>query len=396
MPKTYFNSSDICSLPTPKKGVVDYTDKSKKYPSLILRISPRKRVFYYKVHTATPTLKVGFHYIADVTDRLKLDDMVFPEWENFRRKVRASKKLRKGFSIVTMRDYLDEQYRTDCLDSNKDISEENIKKIKVYFSHCLDKACIDLNDEHYKEYIKYWPKHSESTRRKVYYSLNSMLNILVINERIPLNPIKKRKFKNKLKATINTHDIKYDELYLDIFDTKFGKRTKYSRGFSLASKLIFTLFVDTGARPSEVRLLKLSDICLTSGKETLDFKADTVKTLKPRKVPIHSDKIIEHLKGYLNSDYYITNQNDYLFFNKATNKEFASGCWRALYREVKSLFKLKGRYYDFRHTFASKVYKHTGDIKLVADLIGDDVSTANRYYAGDIIDTARDKLKDMK
>lgn len=395
MPKVYFNSSDICSLPTPKKGVVDYTDKSKKHPSLILRISPKKRVFYYKVHTATPTLKVGFHYIADVTDRLKLDDVVIPEWENFRRKVRASKNLKKGFSIVTMRDYLDEQFKADCIDSNKAITDGNIKKIKLYFSHCLDKACIDLNDDHYKEYIKNWPNHSESTRRKAYYSFTSMLNILVLNERIPSNSIKKRKFNNQLKATINTHDIKYDELYLTIFDDSFGKRTKYSRGFSLASKLIFALFVDTGARPSEVRLLKLIDLNLNQGKETLDFKADTVKTLKPRKVPIHSNIIIDFLRKYLDSARYIANPDDYLFFNKTTNKPYATGCWRALYREVKSLFELRGRYYDFRHTFASKVYKHTGDIKLVADLIGDDVSTANKYYAGDIIDTARDKLKNM-
>lgn len=395
MPKRYFNSSDLATIPTPKKGTVDYYDESKKYRSLILRVTPNKRVFYYKVHTATPTLKVGFHYVADVTDRLDLENVVIPKWEEYRAKVRASKKLKNGFSVVTMRNYLDEQYKADCLDSNKNISDGNIDKIKLYFSHCLDKACIDLNDDHYKEYIRNWPNHSESTRRKVYYSLTSMLNILVLNERIPSNPIKKRKFKNQLKATINTHDIKYDELYAAIFDDNFGKRSKYSRGFSMASKLIFTLFVDTGARPSEVRLLKLSDLNLNHGKETLDFKADIVKTLKPRKVPIHSNIVIEFLQKYLDNGSYIANPEDYLFFNPSTNKPYASGCWRALYREVKSLFELRGRYYDFRHTFASKVYKHTGDIKLVADLIGDDVSTANKYYASDIIDSARDKLKGM-
>ncbi|NOH59109.1 hypothetical protein F0261_13815 [Alteromonas sp. 07-89-2] len=81
------------------------------------------------------------------------------------------------------------------------------------------------------------------------------------------------------------------------------------------------------------------------------------------------------------------------FFNKSTQKPYAMGCWRALFKEVCTQFELKGRYYDFRHTFASKIYAATGDIKLVADLIGDSVTTAAEYYANNIIDENRKALK---
>lgn len=390
--KINFNDADITTLPLAKEKSIDYTCISKKYPSLILRVGKKKKVFYYKVHTKTPTLNVGFHFIADVTNFLSFEKVILPAYRKFQAKVNASKKLTTGFSKVTMEEYIDNYYKVDALDTNKVVSEGTIDKLKLYFSHSLKKRCVVLSDEDYKAYMHAWPNHSESTRRKVYYSYSAMLNTLALNEKIIANPLKKRKFKKYKNPLVNTHDVNYSVLYREVFDEQFGKRTPQSKGFSTESKLIFCLCVDVGARPSEIRLLKKKNVDLKNWK--LHFEEKTVKTLKARKVPINSQFLQSKLEEYLSSGF-SPNKENFLFFNSSTQKPFASGCWRALFKEVKEQFGLDGRFYDFRHTFASKVYKLSRDIKLVADLIGDDVSTASEYYANTLIDESIEMLQNL-
>ncbi len=390
--KINFNDGEITTLPLAKKKSIDYTSISKKYPSLILRAGKKKKVFYYKVHTKTPTLNVGFHFIADVTNFLSFEKVILPAYRKFQAKVNASKKLTTGFSKVTMEEYIESYYKVDALDANKIISDGTIDKLKLYFNHCLQKRCVVLSDDDYKAYVQAWPTHSESTRRKVYYSYSAMLNTLVLNEKIIENPLKKRKFKKYKNPIVNTHDVNYIELYKKIFNEQFGKRTEQSKGFSIETKLIFCLCVDVGARPSEIRLLKRKNVDLKNWK--LHFEEKTVKTLKARKVPINSQFLQIKLENYL-AENFSPNKENFLFFNKGTQKPFASGCWRALFREVKDQFGLDGRFYDFRHTFASKVYKLSRDIKLVADLIGDDVSTASEYYANTLIDESIELLQNL-
>ena len=81
-----------------------------------------------------------------------------------------------------------------------------------------------------------------------------------------------------------------------------------------------------------------------------------------------------------------------MFFNRATGKSYSSQCYRAIWDRVKQEFNLNGRYYELRHTFASDAYEATGDIKLVADMIGDNVETASKYYVTQS-KNARERLK---
>ncbi len=236
MPHRSFNDASIRTIPLSKNGVTDYTDKSRKYRGLVLRVGKRSKVFYYKVHTATPTINRGFHFIADVTNYLSFEKFVVPEYDKFRAKINTSKTVTAGFASVTMRDYLENQYKFDATSYEKTVSDSNIEKLKRYYAHCLDEKCIRLSDEDYVKYIKAWPHHSKSTRRKIYYAFSAMLNILVLCNRLPSSPLKKRKFKKEQsKGKINTHELSYSKLYEEIFDETFGKRTKYSRGYSFAT-----------------------------------------------------------------------------------------------------------------------------------------------------------------
>ena len=390
MPKISFNIAKITTLPFSKKGTTDYS--SKKYPNLILRIGRRTKSFYFRVYTATPEFKKGMHLVADVTNRVDFESVVLPKYKEYKEKLCVSKTLLDGFSSVRMRDYLNSQYKIDRRDLNREVSDDTINSLKRYFVHCLDKPCIELTDNDYRKYIACWPNNSESSRRKIYYAFNAMLNTLVEFKRLSINPLKKRQFNNELKSAINVHNMSYTELFSTVLDDNFGKNTKFSRGFSKAIRVMFCTFVHIGARPSEVRLLKLEDLDLSLGNESLHFRGETVKTSKPRKVPITSPLIICALKEFIEKSY-IPNKQKYLFYNLTTNQVYSMGCWNALYRSAKKYFALKGRCYDFRHTFASRLYKQTGDIKLVADMIGDDIATASKYYANNIIDTAREKIK---
>jgi len=392
MPSIKLSDSNIRSasfLSTP----VDYYDSSSDRP-IVLRIGKTTKTFYAYVATKKGRLHRGMHKLGRFSENgngLNLEQAK-TECDNL---IKSASIASEGFGDVTLAGYLHKQYKIDREDIENPVSEKTLKAIKLYFKDALGKRCSDLEDKDYSKFKEEFLHLSESSCRKAYYMFNAIFTTLIAKKRLYINPLEKRKFSNGLTRPINTHSTPREELYAAILHPDFGKRTKYSRGFSAATKLIATLVIDTGARPSEIRLNYTNNFRLDKDNPQIIIPSQITKTSKPRTIPIYSECIVDFLEEYLKHSF-IPNSESRMFFNKSTNKVYGESAYRRVWQEIQKLFRLNGRFYDFRHTFATNAYRHTGDIKLVADLIGDTVATASKYYTNSSADTARDRLKGMK
>lgn len=376
-----FSDSKLESLKYDGKRT-DYRDLC--CTGLILRVGKESKIFYGTIDRKMK--KIGNFSIFSNGIRYEEAEEIYKDLKH------ARKKMGTGFSEVTLEGYIDNQYRKDRVKMKNPASEKNIDNIKRQFSHALRKRCIDLSDRDYETYEESAFHLTESTQRKAYYAFSALLNTLVHFNRIAVNPLKKRTFNSNLKHAINTHSPTREEIYELIFSDRFGIRTKRSRGYSLATRLIAVLTVDCGCRPGEARLNYRSNFILDD-KPRMRIPANICKTSKPRDVPL-SNTISEKLSEYIR-DEYVPNPNGLMFFNPSTNQVYAEGCYRAVWKEVKKHYALQGRFYDFRHTFATKLYVHTGNIKLVADTIGDSVDTASKYYADGNVELTRELMTGM-
>lgn len=385
MPKIRFSDTALNAL--------KHTDTSSDYydigcPSLLLRVGKKTKTFYvyqnrgmHKQGVFCPRNKHGMNVDAARTQAVSFKN--------------SNKTKSSGSKVVKFLYYLENQYAKDAAGLNrKKVSQKTIESLKRQFPHCHDKYVSKINDNDFVIFLENNMHLKENTVRKAYYALSALLNVLVEKDKIDKNPLKKRSLKADSERPIHVHTIERNKIIATLLDDDFGKRKKHSRGFSLGSRLIAALIIDGGYRPSEVILSKVHLYEL--GKEpSLALHSSDTKTEKPRIVPIFSNQLVERLVDYRNNHNILTPEG-YMFVNQRTRKPYAEGIYRAVWRQLKAEFELGGRFYDFRHTFASNAYRLSGDIKMVADLIGDRVETASKYYAQTNVTSAREKLKGMR
>lgn len=295
-----------------------------------------------------------------------------------------------GFGKITLETYLDEQYKRDRANRGDPVSDKSIADIKHYYAHALQKKCKDLSDADIDKFLENFPHLADPTKRKSYYYFHALIRTLEFYNRISEVKIRKRTFNNNPNTVIRTFNINRQKIYDFIFEPDLGKDHKFSRGFKFETRLIMALGIDTGARPGEI-INNWKDNFMLDDDPKIIIPASIAKNKRPREVPIFNDTVIEKLKIYVEKGW-TPNPQKLMFFNRATGKSYSSQCYRAIWDRVKQEFNLNGRYYELRHTFASDAYEATGDIKLVADMIGDNVETASKYYVTQS-KNARERLK---
>jgi integrase len=381
MPKIKFTDTNLTRLKHEGKVEDHYDTKSS---GLLLRVGKKTKTFY--IYLKRSMHKLGNFCPHDINglnvQSARIAASMF-------RAGRAD--YTSGFDKVTLEYYIDNHYATDVYSlKTKKVSDNHIKTFKRYFSHALSKCCSKITDEDFCVFLVKFKHLKENTIRKAYYSLSAVLNVLVRKKRIKSNPLEKRSLSADSERPINTFKINRKELIAYILSDNFGKNTKYSRGFSIESRLITALVIDGGYRPGEI-LKNTSENYLLHEDPKVLIHAGLSKNNRPRQVPIFSDLLVKELKQYVKNKT-INKATDYMFLNRSTNKHYTQGSYRMVWEFIKKKFMLSGRFYDFRHTFASDVYKHTEDIKLVADLIGDSIETASKYYVTTRVSSVRDLL----
>ncbi len=269
--------------------------------------------------------------------------------------------------------------------SNPEIARTGIKNLKV---DILDQIALgDL--EEYAEYLKYYDKGDEDhinkergVKRKLS-SLKSFYNYYYRREIIRTNPaalIELPKIQEKEIVRLDPDEV---ALLLDAVESG-DKLTARQAAFHEKTKVrdlaILTLLLGTGIRVSECVGLNITDV---------DFKNDGIRVHRKggKEVVVYFGEEVEQaLTAYLEQRKLIVEADgsEGALFLSLQNR-------RISVRAVENLVKKYSRTvttlknitpHKLRSTYGTSLYRETGDIYLVADVLGhSDVNTTRKHYA---------------
>lgn len=249
---------------------------------------------------------------------------------------------------------------------------------------------ISLEDiEEYMEYLKYYSKDdSEHTNREVgikrkLSSLKSFYNYFFCNNIINENPAAKVRVPKLHEKEIVRLDV--DEVAQLLDEVESGnslteKQKKFHNKTKVRDTALLTLLLGTGMRVSECVGIDISDI---------DFKNTGIKIRRKggyETIVYFGDEIEKALKEYLEERKKIPaepDSEDALFLslqNRRINVRSVENLVKKYASLVTSLKKITP--HKLRSTYGTNLYKETGDIYLVADVLGHkDVNTTRKHYA---------------
>ena len=190
-------------------------------------------------------------------------------------------------------------------------------------------------------------------------------------------------------------------------NTEIEKVANAFRGvFEVRNKGLFMLGVSVGGRISELLALKVSDVWQNGKPVTsLHFDKTIVKGGEvSRAVPVNIDgrAAIDMLVKWHREVYHNTEGSEPLFPSRKqpSGQYLQSMTRKGAHSVLKVAFEAAGlngklATHTLRKSFAQRVYKQTGDIYMVQELLGhQNVQTTQRYLGIDY-DKARDALEAM-
>lgn len=130
-----------------------------------------------------------------------------------------------------------------------------------------------------------------------------------------------------------------------------------------------------GMRSSEITQLAKAKIDLD--EMVIDLAASDVKTATPRTVPIHPK-----VKSLLERQIKASGRSKYLFPNRWDHsRPMDPGGFKKPWGKLREDLGIEGRFHDFRHTYATKIFKDATINPLVAcEALGMSIVTAQRVY----------------
>lgn len=264
----------------------------------------------------------------------------------------------------------------------------NNLEITEYSIDILDKICAS-DIEMYIQYTKYYVKNNveytnneRGIKRKLS-SLKSFYNYFYEKERIKTNPASIVKLPKLHEKEIIRLDI--DEVAKLLDQVESGEKlTDRQKVFHEKTKVrdvaLLSLLLGTGIRVSECVGIDINDI---------DFNNFCVKVRRKggyESIVYFSDEVEEALEQYMEQRLHITPMTGHenAFFLSIQNKRLAVRSIEKLVTKYSSLVTTLKHItpHKLRSTYGTNLYKETGDIYLVADVLGHkDVNTTRKHYA---------------
>ena len=247
-----------------------------------------------------------------------------------------------------------------------------------------------MDIEEYLMYLKYYVKdgieHSndeQSLKRKLS-SLKSFYNYYYRNELITQNPAAIVKMPKLHEKNIVRLDV--DEVAILLDEVESGEKlTKRQQAYHEKTKVrdlaILTLMLGTGIRVSECVGLDMDDV---------DFKNNGIKIHRKggKEVILYlSDEVADALKDYLaeRKEIEALPGHENAFFLSIQRRRITQRAVENMvkkYAAIAAPLKKKISPHKLRSTFGTNLYRETGDIYLVADVLGhSDVNTTRKHYA---------------
>lgn len=243
--------------------------------------------------------------------------------------------------------------------------------------------------EEYLEYLKYRPDedreiiNKESGLKRKLSSLKSFYNYLFRTERIKTNPAALCRLPRIREKDIIR--LEYNEVarLLDEVDSgeNLSKRQKaYHKRTRVRDAAILTLLLGTGMRVSECVGINIKDI---------DFENTSVRILRKggkEAVVYFGDEVLTALSAYLEERRHIIAEagSEEAFFLSLQNKRMSVRSVENMVKKYASIVTPLKHItpHKLRSTYGTHLYQETGDIYLVADVLGhSDVNTTKKHYA---------------
>ena len=276
--------------------------------------------------------------------------------------------------------FFDYLHENNPLCSKKDITE-------IPLSVLGNLAPMDI--EEYLSYLKYYEKdgveHTNDERglKRKLASLRSFYRYLYKNEMIGQDPAVKVDMPKIHEKTITRLDI--DEVANLLDEVESGeslteKQQKFHEKTKTRDLAMMTLLLGTGIRVSE---------CVGLDVEDLDFKNDAVKVTRKggnEMFVYFGEEVEKALLDYLEVRETVTpvaGHEHALFYSiqrKRMGVQAVENLVKKYAQHITSTKKITP--HKLRSTYGTALYRETGDIYLVADVLGHkDVNTTRKHYA---------------
>lgn len=261
-----------------------------------------------------------------------------------------------------------------------DISLDDLDKLKV----------LDL--EEYMEYLKYYSNDENDLYGRVnkergisrkISSLKAFYNYFYRNEMLKTNPAALVMLPKKHDKEIIRLDVDEVSMLLDYVENGEGlteKQLAYHRKNKVRDLAIMTLMLGTGIRVSECVGLDINDV---------DFKNDGIKIHRKggKEVIVYfGDEVRSALIDYMGEREKIipvSGHENALFLSMQNKRISVRSIENMVKKYASAVTNLKHiTPHKLRSTYGTNLYKETGDIYLVADVLGhSDVNTTRKHYA---------------
>lgn len=253
----------------------------------------------------------------------------------------------------------------------------------------LDRLTV-TDFEEYMEYLKYRFNDKDQEvmnkergiKRKIC-ALKSFYNYFYRNDRLENNHISKVRLPKLRDKEIIRLDI--DEVALLLDEVESGdcltdKQKGYHEKTRVRDLALLTLLLGTGIRVSECVGLNIQDV---------DFKNDGIRIFRKggKEVTVYfGEEVEEALRDYLEERDHIlaeTGHEDALFLSLQRKRISVRSVENLVKKYAKPVAPLKPiTPHKLRSTYGTNLYQETGDIYLVADVLGHaDVNTTKKHYA---------------
>lgn len=270
-------------------------------------------------------------------------------------------------------------------DTNSECAKVEIENLKLDILDQIKAVDIEEYLDYLKYYIKAGSEHTNDERAKMrkLAALRTFYNYFFKKEMITTNPavlvtMPKIHEKNIIRLDIDEVAMLLDEV--EQGDKLTAKQKQFHAKTKLRDLAMMTLLLGTGIRVSECVGLDIDD---------LDFKNDGIKIRRKggNEVIIYfGDEVRNALLDYLEARKLIIAEegSQNALFLSLQNKRISV---RSVENLVKKYSKLVTQLknitpHKLRSTYGTNLYRETGDIYLVADVLGHkDVNTTRRHYA---------------
>ena len=270
-------------------------------------------------------------------------------------------------------------------DSNPIFKKTPIKEYKL---EILDQI-TRLDIEEYLEYCSYYVKdgkeymNDERGKARKLASLRSFYNYFFRNEMIEKNPaalVPMPKLHEKEIVRLDADEVAILLDTVETGDKLTKKQLQYHEKTKVRDVALLTLLLGTGIRVSECVGIDISDI---------DFNNNGVKVRRKggyEAIVYFGDEVETALLDYLEQREHIipADGHEAALFLSMQNKRITVRAVENLVKKYASLITnlKKITPHKLRSTYGTSLYRETGDIYLVADVLGHkDVNTTRKHYA---------------